>query len=90
MPACVKYTDGQTYLCYNINGCDPQTIKTYWAIANDTKAVLVEISFTYTGAVKIADIEKAGSVKNGKFLEDGKVVIYKNGVKFNAAGVMVK
>ena len=90
VPACVKYTDGQTYLCYNINGCDPQTIKTYWAIANDTKAVLVEISFTYTGAVKIADIEKAGSVKNGKFLEDGKVVIYKNGVKFNAAGVMVK
>ena len=49
-PACVKYTDGQTYLCYNIGGCDPQTIKTFWAIANDTKAVLVEIDFIYEGA----------------------------------------
>ena len=50
VPACVKYTDGKNYLCYNINGCDAQTVKTYWAIANDTKAVLVEIAFTYTSA----------------------------------------
>ncbi|MBO4674171.1 MAG: hypothetical protein J5616_07465 [Bacteroidaceae bacterium] len=50
VPACVKYTDGKSYLCYNINGCEAQTVKAYWAIANDTKAVLVEISFTYTSA----------------------------------------
>ncbi len=50
VPACVKYTDGQNYLCYNIQGCEPQTIKTYWAIANDKKAVLVEIDFIYLDA----------------------------------------
>ena len=49
-PACVKYTDGQNYLCYNIAGCSAQTVKTYWAIANDTKAVLVEIDFIYEAA----------------------------------------
>lgn len=50
-PACVKYSDGKTYYCYNIAGCEPQTIKTYWAICNDTKAVLVEIDFIYTSVV---------------------------------------
>ena len=48
VPACVKYTDGQNYYCYSIAGCDQQTIKTYWAIANAEKYVLVEIDFTYT------------------------------------------
>lgn len=51
VPACVKYSDGKTYYCYNIAGCEPQTIKTYWAICNDTKAVLVEIDFIYTSVV---------------------------------------
>ena len=47
VPACVKYTDGQNYYCYSIANVDPQTIKCYWAIANEEKAVLVEIDFTY-------------------------------------------
>ena len=49
-PACVKYTDGQNYLCYNRNGIEAQTITAYWAIANEEKAVLVEIEFIYTDA----------------------------------------
>ena len=49
-PACVKYTDGQTYPCYNRTGMEPQTIKCYWAIANDKEAVLVGIDFIYKGA----------------------------------------
>ena len=49
-PACVKYTNGKEYLCYNRSGMEPQTIKTYWAIANDKKAVLVEIDFIYLDA----------------------------------------
>ena len=47
VPACVKYTDGQNYYCYSIAGCEQQTIKTYWAIANSEKYVLVEIDFIY-------------------------------------------
>ena len=63
VPACVKYTDGQNYLCYNIAGCDEQTINCYWAIANETKAVLVKIAFSYVLPVGIngfyADLENA-------------------------------
>ena len=47
VPACVKYDDGQNYYCYSIAGCEEQTIKTYWAIANAEKYVLVEIDFIY-------------------------------------------
>ena len=53
VPACVKYTDGRNYYCYAISGCPEQTIKTYWAIANSEKYVLVEIDFTYTAAQAI-------------------------------------
>ena len=47
VPFCIKYSDGQNYECYNIGGLEPQTFKGYWAIANDTKYVLVEIDFIY-------------------------------------------
>ena len=58
-PVCVKYTDGQNYYCYNIAGCDPQTIKCYWAVANEEKAVLVEIDFIYSAVVdSISTIEQ--------------------------------
>ena len=60
VPACVKYTDGRTYLCYNINGVEPQTIKCYWAFATETKAVLVEISFIYVEGDGINGINTAG------------------------------
>ena len=63
VPACVKYTDGQNYLCYNIAGCNEQTINCYWAIANETKAVLVKVAFSYVIPVGIngiyADLENA-------------------------------
>jgi hypothetical protein len=54
VPACVKYGDGQKFYCYNIAGCEPQTIKTYWAMANDTKAMLIEIDFTYVDSQALA------------------------------------
>jgi len=63
-PACVKFTDGKTFLCYNISGCEPQTIKCYWAIATESKAVLIEISFTYQYPDGINGI--AADVENGK------------------------
>ena len=46
-PFCVKFNDGQNYECYNIGGLEPQTFKGYWALANNTKYVLVEIDFIY-------------------------------------------
>ena len=52
-PACVKYTDGQNYLCYNIGGLEAQTIKTYWAITYNKKAVLVEVDFIYVEPAEI-------------------------------------
>ena len=61
-PACVKIIDGsttdngKTYYCYNRGGQAPQTIKCYYALGNDKKAVLVEIDFTYTDELGIDGI----------------------------------
>ena len=92
VPACVKYTDGQTYLCYNIKDCEPQEIKCYWAIANDKRAVLVEITFAYvvpSGINEINADEKAGTIFNingvqivkpqqkGIYIQNGKKVVIK-------------
>ena len=92
VPACVKYTDGKTYLCYNINGCEEQEIKCYWAIANDKRAVLVEITFAYvvpSGINEINSDEQAGAIYNingvrmqntrqkGIYIKNGKKVVIK-------------
>ena len=92
VPACVKYTDGKTYLCYNINGCEEQEIKCYWAIANDKRAVLVEITFAYvvpSGINEINADEQAGAIYNingvrmqntrqkGIYIKNGKKVVIK-------------
>ncbi|MBO4451277.1 MAG: hypothetical protein J5770_02545 [Bacteroidaceae bacterium] len=91
-PACVKYTDGKTYLCYNINGCEEQEIKCYYAIANDKRAVLVEITFAYvvpSGINEINADEKADAIFNingvqivkpqqkGIYIQNGKKVVIK-------------
>ena len=55
VPACVKYSDGKTYYCYNLQGMKDQEIKCYWAISKDEKAVLVEINFIYSGAPQGTD-----------------------------------
>ena len=92
VPACVKYTDGKTYLCYNITGCEPQEIKCYWAIANDKRAVLVEITFAYVVPAGINGINadaKADIIYNmngvrtknmnqkGVYIQNGKKVLVK-------------
>lgn len=67
VPACVKYTDGKTYLCYNISGCEEQEVKCYWAIANTKRAVLVEITFAYvlpSGIRELTADEQAGTIYN--------------------------
>ena len=62
-PICVKYTDGKTYLCYNIAGLEAAEYVAYWAITNGEKAVLVKINFKYNIPVGInaidADLENA-------------------------------
>ena len=59
-PFCIKFNDGQNYECYNIGGMEPQTFKGYWAIANDTKYVLVEIEFIYNAPAPI-ELELTGT-----------------------------
>jgi hypothetical protein len=87
-PACVKYSDGQNYLCYNIAGCEAQTIKTFWAIANDAKAVLVEIDFIYTGGQTVSEIVLwegeslvTGWANQPFFLSDGGTELTANNAK---------
>ena len=92
VPACVKYTDGKTYLCYNIKDCEPQEIKCYWAIANNKRAVLVEITFAYvvpSGITEIKADEQTSVIYNingvrmqntnqkGVYIVNGKKVLVK-------------
>ena len=91
-PACVKYTDGRNYLCYNRSGMEPQTIKCFWTIANAEKAVLVEIDFIYTvpegitavGAdeldgVKVYNLngQQVKNPKKGLYIINGKKTVVK-------------
>ena len=92
VPACVKYTDGQTYLCYNIKDCEPQEIKCYWAISNNKRAVLVEITFAYvvpSGITELNADEQTSVIYNingvrmqntnqkGVYIVNGKKVLVK-------------
>ena len=63
MPACVKLLDdGAAYECYNISGAEAQTIPCYWAIANDTQAVLVNVNITFVASTLAGDVNRDGSV----------------------------
>lgn len=93
VPACCKYTDGKSYPCYNIAGVGDKIVKTYWAIANDEKAVLVEVDFWFGDAYTGIDGIAAGgkTMKNGrKYMENGKIFIYRNGKKYSTTGVELK
>lgn len=86
-PYCLKYVDGQKYLAYNRAGQSEQSQKVYWAIANATKAVLVEFTFTYEDVVGIAGVGAGkAKVEGRKYMENGNVVIFKNGKKFSVTG----
>ena len=45
-----------------------------------------------TGINEVSNSEDIGSAKNfeGKVFENGKIIIFKNGMKFNAAGAQIK
>ena len=53
-------------------------------------AVVLKVTLTYTIPVGINGISGATTVKNGKYLEDGKVVIIKNGTKYSVNGAAIK
>jgi len=56
----------------------------------DARTVLnIEDDFTGINAIEAAEA-KAESPKDGKFLENGKIVIVKNGVKYSANGQILK
>ena len=96
-PACVKIIDGETtdngktYYCYNRAGQAPQTIKCFWALANDKKVVLVEIDFTYTDLAGIEGLaadqtskvvynlqgQRVEKVVKGIYVINGKKVLVK-------------
>ena len=96
VPACVKAVEGDdlwktgTFNCYNITGTDAMTVKTYWAIATEEKAVLVEVDFIITAEDAINGIDATTAKANGKYLEKGKVVIYRDGIKYNVNGAVIK
>jgi hypothetical protein len=59
-------------------------------VISDARTVLnIEDDFTGINAIEAAEA-KAESPKDGKYLVKGKIVLVKNGVKFNANGQILK
>ena len=50
-PICVIFQNSENIGCYNLYGIEPQTITTYFAIANTAtkKAALIKVNFAYEG-----------------------------------------
>ena len=93
---CVKIQDpasGQIdYIgAHDANFASGESYSAPYAFVKDGKAVILNITVEFAVPVGIADIDTAAPAKaNGKYFENGKVVILKNGVKYNTAGQAIK
>lgn len=93
---CVKINDPASGMVDYIGAIDETyaegaTFTAKWGFVNsEDKAVVLNINITFSNATGIAAPEAASAAKkDGKYLENGKVVIYSNGNKFNAAGAEI-
>ena len=59
----------------------------FGGVAPETDAAMEEVDLTDTGIIEIGN---AQVVRDGKYVENGRVVIIKSGSKYNVAGQMVK
>ncbi len=67
------------------------TISTDWAIFDNFKLIYFGAESSKTPTTDIEGIDVAAPAKqNGKYFENGKIVIVKNGVKYNVAGQVIK
>ena len=81
MPACVKIQEGNVtisdgkFLCYNINGA-LNTVHTYWAYANETDAVLVEIDVYFPRGydIIIDEVENGTVTANKNVAAEGETI----------------
>ena len=88
----ILYTDG---LFYQIGSGTVATNKAYLHCTSDptTKGGSARaLRLSFGDITSVANVEAAAEAKaqEGKFIENGKLVIVKNGVKYNAAGAQVK
>ena len=87
----ILFSDG---LFYQIGSGTVATNKAYLHCTSDPKASSARaLRITFGGNITGVDnVEAAAEAvqKDGKFFKDGKLVIFKNGKKFNAAGQIVK
>ncbi|MDE7118621.1 MAG: hypothetical protein K2O61_08305, partial [Bacteroidaceae bacterium] len=53
-------------------------------------AVVLKVKLTYDNNVSIDGIDAAKAKANGKYLQNGKIVIVKNGKTYSVSGVEIK
>lgn len=84
-----KYVFADDANCAIQNNILPQvTMLTLW---NSGKVVKVEGVYKHKAEnTAITSVQTTSASKSGKFFENGKIVIYKNGQKYNVAGQLVK
>lgn len=78
------------FQCLNENGATIPAGKAYLNIGGGGSARALRIVFDDVTGVANVEAAAEAKAKDGKFIENGKLVIVKNGQKFNAAGAQVK
>ena len=66
--------------------------KAYFEVTAGGEVQARSMRITFGGITGVENVEatEATAKKNGAYLENGKIAIYKNGMKFNAAGAQMK
>ena len=84
----VKFSfDGSDVGDYGLNTPAYFAMDDFGGVAPEVEAPMAEVDLTDTGIIEIGN---AQVVRDGKYVENGRVVIIKSGSKYNVAGQMVK
>ncbi|MDE6000656.1 MAG: DUF4859 domain-containing protein, partial [Bacteroidaceae bacterium] len=82
---------------YEVGGMDGQNTEpaeytaTFAFVKKGTRdAVVLKVTLTYDNNVSIDGIDAAKAKANGKYLQNGKIVIVKNGKTYSVSGVEIK
>lgn len=88
---CVLGYENETVGFYKYTGENLAAYKAYLVVPENNPARSISIVFDDNEATAISQIENGKqTIANAKFIENGKMVIVKNGAKFNTAGQAIK
>lgn len=87
---CATVAKGSTSFKITLNAADIAILKEKGLFANGYYNIVTAVNLNHKESADVIKATATSTVKAGKFVENGNIVIVKNGKKFNVAGVPVK